>query len=141
MPNFLSIAYITLLSTTGYIKCCIVPTWPHNNRTNFYNFRFVLMLVSIQLRNPATGSQKANTNPIFFFRNFGFGVLQSQKCYAMFRCIECYLTKTELARDPISVKPSLISLCTDVPPPSEKIGRRVSRFFPKEGGRLYTGYL
>ena len=29
------------------------------------------------------------------------------------------------------------SLCTDVPPPSEKIGRR--DFFLREGGRLYTG--
>ena len=36
------------------------------------------------------------------------------------------------------------SLCTDVPPPSEKIGRRdvVSSpdFFSEGGGRLYTGY-
>ena len=29
------------------------------------------------------------------------------------------------------------SLCTDVPPPSEKIERR--DFFLREGGRLYTG--
>ena len=31
----------------------------------------------------------------------------------------------------------LNSLCTDVPPPSGKI---LSRFFLREGGRLYTGY-
>ena len=33
------------------------------------------------------------------------------------------------------------SLCTDVPPPSGKIGRGDSRLpiFPEEGGRLYTG--
>ena len=29
------------------------------------------------------------------------------------------------------------SLCTNVPPPSEKIGRK--DFFLREGGRLYTG--
>ena len=32
----------------------------------------------------------------FLFSNFGFGVLHSQKCYVMFRCIECCLTKTGL---------------------------------------------
>ena len=37
---------------------------------------------------------------------------------------------------------SLHSLCTDVPPPSAKIGRSLfSRFFLRKGGRLYTGYL
>ena len=43
----------------------------------------------------------------------------------------------------ILYKTALSSLCTDVPPPSEKIGRReslFSRFFLREGGRLYTGY-
>ena len=43
----------------------MVPTWLHSNRTNFYNFQFVLMLVAFQLRNPATGWRKANANPIF----------------------------------------------------------------------------
>ena len=47
---FFSSAYVTLLSTTGYKVQSIRPgfiwsTWPHNNRTNLYNFRFVLMLV------------------------------------------------------------------------------------------------
>ena len=72
-------------------------------QNKLYNFRFVLMLVSIQLRNPATGSQKANTNPIFSLEFRFWSITQPE-----FRCIECYLTKTELARDPISVKPSLI---------------------------------
>ena len=48
---FFSSAYFTLLGTTGYkvlkysSQIHIWSTWPHNNRTNSYNFRFVLMLV------------------------------------------------------------------------------------------------
>ena len=50
---FFSSAYATLLSTTCYkvlkylsrIMVYLAPgTWPHNNRTKLYNFRFVLML-------------------------------------------------------------------------------------------------
>ena len=54
----------TLLNTTGY-KVLYGAYLAPQQQNKLYNFRFVLMLVSIQLRNPATGSQKANTNPIF----------------------------------------------------------------------------
>ena len=47
--SFLS-AYVMLLSTTGYkvLKYSSqihMASWPRNNRTNLYNFRFVLILV------------------------------------------------------------------------------------------------
>ena len=47
---YVSSAYVTLLNTTGYKLLSIRPgfiwsTWKHNNRTNLYSFRFVLILV------------------------------------------------------------------------------------------------
>ena len=48
--------------------------------------------------------------------------------------------EVDVQRITIPIDPSL---CTDVPPRSGKIGRGnvVSRFFLREGGRLYTGYF
>ena len=60
-------------------------------------------------------------------------------CYKILCAGYCSLVVTQ---ENVFPRCKITSLCTDVPPPSEKIGRRDSSpdFFFKEGGRLYTGY-
>ena len=73
------------------IKNCMVPTWPHNDRTNLYSFKFVLMVFFSDQRNSPTGLREALTHSIF---SLAISVLEYYT--AMFQCIECYLTETEL---------------------------------------------
>ena len=92
---FLS-AYITLLSTKD-IKYCKVPMYlaaqQQNKLIQFPVCASVGVLFSLEIL--PQGSE-STCKPDFLFNNFGFGVLNSQKCYVMFWCIECYLTKTEV---------------------------------------------
>ena len=71
-----------------------------NKLTQFPVCASVGVLFSLEILPQASDS---TCKPDFLFNNFSFGVLNSQKCYVMFWCIECYLTKTEVSRDPISV--------------------------------------
>ena len=70
-----------------FVRCLrsLWSTWPRNNRTNLYNFRFVLMLVCLSpqifCHRPARSTSKLD----FLFSNFGFRVLHSQKCYVIFQ--------------------------------------------------------
>ena len=59
-------------------------------------------------------------------------------CYKILCAGYCLLVVTQ---ENVFSRCTITSLCTDVPPPSEKIGRRDSspHFFLKEGERLYTG--
>ena len=87
---FFSSAYITLLITTGYKVLYGTYLAAH------YTYRFVLMLVCFSVQKFCHGLARSTYKPDFLFSNFGFGVLHSQKSYIMFRCIECYVPKTEL---------------------------------------------
>ena len=91
---FQSSAYATLLSTTGY---CIVPDsfgiyLAAQQQNKLINFRFVLMLVCFSAQVFCHRLARNTYKLYFLFNNFGFRLLNS---HVMFRCIECYRTKTE----------------------------------------------
>ena len=82
---------------TKDIKYCKVPmyltTQQQNKLTQFPVCANVGVLFSLEIL-PQAGESTYTLD--FLFSNFGCGVLHSQKCYVMFRCIECCLTKTGL---------------------------------------------
>ena len=86
-----------MLLSTKDIKYCKVPMYlavqQQKKLIQFPVCANVGVLFSLEIL-PQAGESTYTLN--FLFSNFGFGVLHSQKCYVMFQCIECYLTKTEL---------------------------------------------
>ena len=82
---------------TKDIKYCKVPmyltTQQQNKLTQFPVCANVGVLFSLEIL-PQAGESTYTLD--FLFSNFSCGVLHSQKCYVMFRCIECCLTKTGL---------------------------------------------
>ena len=83
--------------STKDIKYCKVPMYLATQRQNkliqFPVCANVGVLFSLEIL-PQAGESTCTLD--FLFSNFGFGVLHSQKCYVMCRCIECCLTKTGL---------------------------------------------
>ena len=78
---------------------CMVPTYlatqQQNKLTQFPVCVYVGVLLSF--RNSATSQREAHTNPIFSLAISAVMHYTARNVnYAMFRCIDCYLTKTEL---------------------------------------------
>ena len=92
---FFRVLIFTLPSTTGYkvLYGTYLAAHQQNKLLQVLVSANVGVLFSLEIPPQACISEY---KPDFFFSNFGFGVLHSQKCYAMFRCFECYLTKREL---------------------------------------------
>ena len=89
MLNFFSSAFIMLLTTTGY-EGTYLAARTTKEQTYTDNFRFVPMLVCFSGKKFYHRLARSTYKPDFLFSNIGLGVLHSQKCYVMFRWIECY---------------------------------------------------
>ena len=71
-------------------------TWPHNNSTNLYNFRFVLILVCFSPQIFCHRLARSTSTLDFLFSNFGFGVFTANNVMSCFSAQRRFLPKTQL---------------------------------------------